>query len=103
MPPLLTRTTDYREHRVLLISFYIKLAFIIVEVALAIAFAVCTATQHYNAGAILEWVIAFIFSAYVFSFYVDLYPAAATKRPLHGKGSPDMSYRGRESAETRMV
>ena len=64
-------------------SFYIKLAFVIVEVLLAVAFVACTATKHYDAGAVLEWVIAFIFSAYVFSFYVDLYPAAATKgQPL---------------------
>jgi hypothetical protein len=39
---------------------------------------------------VLEWVIAFIFSAYVFSFYVDLWPAAATKQQLNvsrdGKG-----------------
>jgi hypothetical protein len=42
----------------------------------------CTFTQNYNPGAVLEWVIAFIFSAYVFSFYVDLYPAAATKQQL---------------------
>ncbi|KAK4155444.1 Frag1/DRAM/Sfk1 family-domain-containing protein [Chaetomidium leptoderma] len=70
----------YREHRVLRLSFYIKLVFVIVEILLAIAFASCTFTKHYNAGAVLEWVIAFIFSAYVFSFYVDLYPAAATKQ-----------------------
>jgi hypothetical protein len=52
-------------------------------VLLAIAFVACTFTRNYNAGAVLEWVIAFIFSAYVFSFYVDLYPAAATKHDLH--------------------
>lgn len=47
---------------------------------LAIAFVSCTFTKNYNPGAVLEWIIAFIFSAYVFSFYVDLYPAAATKQ-----------------------
>jgi hypothetical protein len=52
-------------------------------VLLAIAFVACTFTRNYNAGAVLEWVIAFIFSAYVFSFYVDLYPAAATKHDLY--------------------
>jgi hypothetical protein len=72
----------YREHRVLRVSFYIKLVFVVLEIILAIAFVSCTFTGHYNAGAVLEWIIAFIFSAYVFSFYVDLYPAAATKQNL---------------------
>lgn len=63
-------------------SFYIKLTFVVIEVLLAIAFAVCTFKGRYDEGAVLEWVIAFIFSAYIFSFYVDLYPAAATKPKL---------------------
>jgi len=46
---------------------------------LAIAFVACTFTGNYNPGAVLEWTIAFIFSFYVFSFYVDLYPAVKTK------------------------
>jgi hypothetical protein len=37
---------------------------------------VCTARGNYDAGAVLEWTIAFIFSFYVFSFVVDLYPAS---------------------------
>ncbi|KAK3350847.1 Frag1/DRAM/Sfk1 [Neurospora tetraspora] len=69
----------YREHRVLRISFWIKLAFVIVEIILAIAFASCNFTKHYNAAAVLEWTIAFIFSFYVFSFWIDLYPAVRTK------------------------
>ncbi|KAK5654831.1 hypothetical protein OQA88_6867 [Cercophora sp. LCS_1] len=69
----------YREHRVLRISFWIKLSFVIIEILLAIAFIACTFTKRYNPGAVLEWIIAFIFSAYVFSFYVDLYPAVKTK------------------------
>ena len=39
----------------------------------------CTFTANYNTGAALEWAIGFIFSLYVFSFYVDLYPAVYTK------------------------
>ncbi|KAK0652231.1 Frag1/DRAM/Sfk1 family-domain-containing protein [Cercophora newfieldiana] len=69
----------YRDHRVLRISFWIKLAFVVVEILLAIAFVACTFTKNFNPGAVLEWVIAFIFSFYVFSFYVDLYPAVKTK------------------------
>lgn len=37
-----------------------------------------------NAAAVLEWVIAFIFSFYVFSFYVDLFPAVRTRHMGHG-------------------
>ncbi|KAK4044752.1 Frag1/DRAM/Sfk1 family-domain-containing protein [Parachaetomium inaequale] len=81
---------SYREHRVLRISFWIKLTFVIVEVLLAVAFVACTFTRHYNPGAVLEWIIAFIFSAYVFSFYVDLYPAAATKHQVPPGGSHGM-------------
>lgn len=50
------------------------------ELCLAIAFAVTNFKGLYNAAAILEWVVAFVFSFYVFSFFVDLYPAAKTSR-----------------------
>lgn len=66
----------YRDQRVLRISFWTKLFFILVEVILAVAFVVCTFTGHTNAGAVLEWTVAFIFSFYIFSFCVDLWPAA---------------------------
>lgn len=69
----------HREHRVLRISFWIKLAFVLVTIALAIPFVVLTSRGTYNPAAILEWVIAVVFSFYVFSFYVDLYPAVYTK------------------------
>jgi len=78
----------WRDHRVLRLSFWLKLAFVVVEIVLAIAFVSCTFTQRYNQGAILEWVIAFIFSAYVFSFYVDLYPAVRTKNGGGFGGAP---------------
>lgn len=68
-----------REHRVLRVSFWIKLAFVLIIICLAIPFVVLTARGDYNPAAILEWVIAVVFSFYVFSFYVDLYPAVYTK------------------------
>lgn len=70
--------TDFREHRVLRASFWIKLFFIIVEIALAIAFGV-TKNKSYNTAAILEWAVAFIFTFYVFSFFIDLIPAVKGK------------------------
>ncbi|KAI1404596.1 Frag1/DRAM/Sfk1 family-domain-containing protein [Hypoxylon fuscum] len=68
-----------RQHRVLRASFWIKLIFVIVELLLAIAFVGTNFKGLYNAAAILEWIIAFIFSFYIFSFYIDLYPAVATR------------------------
>lgn len=48
-----------RQHRILLISFFIKLSFIIIEIGLAIAFGVldesASTRKQANAAAILEW------------------------------------------------
>ena len=70
---------DFREHRVLRASFWIKLVFILLEVVLAIAFAACNFRKLYNAAAVLEWAVSFIFTFYVFSFFIDLLPATRTK------------------------
>ncbi|KAL2177921.1 Frag1/DRAM/Sfk1 family-domain-containing protein [Thermothelomyces heterothallicus CBS 202.75] len=98
----------HRETRILRLSFYIKLVFIVVEVVLAVAFIALSRTGHYNSAAVLEWIIAFVFAAYIFSFYVDLYPAAKTKqqqqqleitaRNGHGKALQMRLTRGREPA-----
>lgn len=72
-----------RQHRVLLASFVIKVTFAIIEVGLAIGFGICTKSSDSskkNVGAILEWVIAFVFTGYVLSFVVDLLPAVRTRR-----------------------
>jgi hypothetical protein len=71
-----------REHRILLVSFFIKLAFIIIEVGLAIGFGVCLngAASKQNTGAVLEWVISFVFTGYVISFVIDLLPSVRTRR-----------------------
>ncbi|PMD26047.1 Frag1/DRAM/Sfk1 family protein [Hyaloscypha hepaticicola] len=71
--------THFREHRVLRASFWIKLVFILLEIVLAIAFAACNFRKLYNAAAVLEWAVAFIFTFYVFSFFIDLLPATRTK------------------------
>ncbi|TLS31437.1 hypothetical protein PpBr36_02394 [Pyricularia pennisetigena] len=104
-----------RDHRVLRTSFWIKLVFIIVEILLCVGFGIANRLREFNAAAILEWVIAVVFSFYVFSFYVDLYPAVYTKngkpytRPLAGgafrtKGmaEPPMAqrYRGGSASAT---
>lgn len=71
------------QHRILLVSFAIKLAFIIIEVGLAIGFGVCMGSHQKakkNPGAILEWVIAFVFTGYILSFVIDLLPSVRTRR-----------------------
>lgn len=45
----------YREHRILTISFWVKLAFIIVELSLAIAFGVLGRGWRKNQAAVVEW------------------------------------------------
>ncbi|KAN0095719.1 Frag1/DRAM/Sfk1 family domain containing protein [Hyaloscypha variabilis] len=69
----------HRQHRVLRISFWIKLAFIFVELGLAIAFGALGDKEHYNGAAVCEWVIALIYAFYVWSFAIDFIPAVRTR------------------------
>lgn len=75
----------YREHRVLRISFWIKLVFIFVELGVAIAFGALGDKDHYNGAAVCEWVVAFIFTFYVWSFAIDFIPAVKSKHHRHEK------------------
>jgi hypothetical protein len=56
-----------------------KLFFIIVEVALAIAFGVLNRTKMWNAAACVEWAIAFVYTFWVLSFVVDFLPLVDEK------------------------
>ncbi|KAJ5172313.1 hypothetical protein N7492_004906 [Penicillium capsulatum] len=70
------------QHRVLIVSFFIKLSFIIIELALAIAFAICAKSKDISKrdpSAVLEWIISFVFTGYVLSFVVDLLPSVRTR------------------------
>lgn len=69
----------YRQHRVLRISFWIKLVFIIVEIALAIVFATTAWNGHQDVAAVFEWIVALIFTFYVLSFLLDLWPSVRSK------------------------
>lgn len=84
----------YRQHRVLRMSFWIKLTFIIVEVGLAIGFGVCGDRHEYNTAAILEWIVAFIFTFYVLSFAIDFLPALRTKHHHSNETELDMAEQG---------
>lgn len=70
----------YRHHRVLALSFWIKLAFIFIEMILAIVFASTSYTRHRNVAAVFEWAVSFIFTFYALSFIVDLWPSVRTKK-----------------------
>lgn len=69
----------YRQHSILRISFWIKLAFIIAEICLCVVFGVLQLYSHYNVAAVFEWVIAFVYTWYVLSFFIDFLPAVRTK------------------------
>lgn len=70
---------ENRAYRILRISFWIKLAFVLTELALAVTFLATTTTDHRSVAAYFEWIISFIFTAYVWSFAIDLWPAIKTK------------------------
>lgn len=89
----------YREHHILRISFWIKLAFIFVELALAIAFGVCNRKNIWNTAAILEWIVALIYTFYVWSFAIDFIPAVRTKH--HKGGDPEVEVAMAMEAESR--
>lgn len=72
----------YKNHRILAISFWIKLAFIIVEVILAIVFVSTSYTHNRTIAAVFEWIIAFVYTFYVLSFVVDLLPSVRTKNHI---------------------
>lgn len=89
--------SDYREYPVLRTSYILKLSFIIIEAALCIAFGACSRTKQHDAAAIIEWIIAVVFSFYIFSFTVDLWPAVHTKEVVVAQGT-----RTRRGARVKM-
>ena len=70
----------FRQHRVLRLSFWLKLTFILVEVALAVVFGVTSFRSQKNIAAVFEWIIALIFAFYVLTFFIDLLPASRSKQ-----------------------
>jgi len=83
---------SYRErHVILFISFWVKLAFVVVELVLSIAFGLCLRSSgRQNAAAVLEWVIGLLFTFYVVSFVMDLLPAVRLRHHLP-QGEKDLA------------
>ncbi|RAL58967.1 hypothetical protein DID88_009258 [Monilinia fructigena] len=91
----------YRQHRVLRISFWVKLTFIIVELGMAIGFGICNRKSWWNTAAILEWVIAFIYTFYVWSFAIDFIPAIRTKNYESGDTEVEVAMAMEEESRQR--
>ncbi len=53
-----------RQYRILRASFWIKLVFILLQGALAVAFVTSLFMSLYNTAAVLEWTLAFIFGTF---------------------------------------
>lgn len=73
----------FRQYRILRASFWIKLFFILTEIALAIAFAALG--RHANTrttAAVLEWTISLIYIIYVGHYFMDFLPAVHSKNHL---------------------
>ncbi|KAN0086694.1 Frag1/DRAM/Sfk1 family domain containing protein [Elaphomyces granulatus] len=75
---------SHRErHVILYISFWVKLAFVVVELALSIAFGLCLRRSgRQNTAAVLEWIIGLLFTFYIVSFVMDLLPAVRKRQRL---------------------
>ncbi|RMD44255.1 hypothetical protein DV735_g822, partial [Chaetothyriales sp. CBS 134920] len=86
----------YRQFRILRLSFWTKLGFIVVEVALGIVFAVYSSTSSdsrddgrlvraahkRDVAAATEWSVAFVFTLYVLSYIIDLLPAIQSRNHI---------------------
>ncbi|KAF2499204.1 SFK1-like membrane protein [Lophium mytilinum] len=92
----------YREHSVLRISFWLKLTFILVELALAIAFGVTSKNGHRNVAAVLEWIIALIYFFFVLSFFIDFMPAVRTKHHQSHETEMDVALEQGDSPTGRL-
>ncbi|GAM89840.1 hypothetical protein ANO11243_078790 [Dothideomycetidae sp. 11243] len=68
-----------RQYRLLRFSFWLKLGWIFLFLALAIVFGVSMKKGRNNLAAVFEWIIAFLFSIFVASFAIDFLPAIRTR------------------------
>ena len=67
----------FRQHRILRLSFWFKLVFVVVEICLAAVYAGTAWDNQQNVAAVFEWIIALIFTFYVLTYFMDLLPASS--------------------------
>ncbi|TQS36077.1 hypothetical protein Golomagni_03483 [Golovinomyces magnicellulatus] len=82
----------HRQQRILRKSFWMKLGFTIIELAMVAVFATFSLVRDFNTAAIFEWIIALIFSFYVISFFIDFIPSIKTGRPKGVRFANEMQY-----------
>jgi len=90
--------THNRAFQIIKVSWWMKLAFAVIEVGLAIAFGTLNRYKSWNVAAIVEWVIALCFTLWLASFVVDFLPAARV-HDHHDKGDGDSTRDGEAMAE----
>jgi small-conductance mechanosensitive channel len=99
----------YRQHSILRISFWVKLAFILAEICLCIVFVVTQKYNKWNVAAVFEWTIAFVYTWYVLSFFIDFLPAIrgkhyqshATEMQMAEEGGSQPRTMGDDAAESQ--
>ncbi|KAF7960954.1 hypothetical protein EAE96_000625 [Botrytis aclada] len=70
----------YRDtHANLMVSAYTKLAFITLEGVLGLAYWYVIIAKNWDAGAAIEWAVAYVFCFYILSYLFDFLPALNTK------------------------
>jgi hypothetical protein len=75
---------NINEHILLSVAFYIKVLFIVLQVAAGCGFIVCFA-RYNDAAGVLEWIIASLSSLYALAILIDLLPGV--NRPCNDGGS----------------
>lgn len=68
------------QHGLLKASYLFKILIVTVEIALAVAFGVTLYKHIYAVSGVLEWTVSFLFTFYLLSFAVDLWPAAKASK-----------------------
>jgi hypothetical protein len=66
--------SNFSIHNLLAIALYIKIGFVVAEIAMGVVFCVCFA-RFDGPAAVLEWAIAFFFILYASALLMDLQPA----------------------------
>jgi len=75
--------THNRAFRIIKLSWWMKFIFMVIEVALAIVFGALNRYKKWDYAAIVEWIIALVYTIWVLSFVVDFLPAARVSHHAH--------------------
>lgn len=73
--------SDYESARMLKLSYAVKIIVLVLAVICAIILgALFNSVNHQSVAAVCEWLVAFLFDAFLWTLVYDLYPAVHTKR-----------------------